>query len=338
MKAYEIQGGFGLESLSLVDRPDLGPPGPGQVIVRLRAAALNYRDLLMVKGLYNPKQPLPLIPLSDGAGEVAAVGVGVSRVKLGERVAGIFAQRWLDGEPTRETIRSTLGGPLDGTLADHILVHEDGLVSIPEHLSFEEAATLPCAGVTAWSTLMTDSALRPGDALLLQGTGGVSIFALQFAVLAGGRVIITSGSDEKLERARKLGAADTINYKTTPQWERRVRELTGGAGVDHVVEVGGAATLARSVGSVRVGGRISLIGVLSGRTSEMDVAPILMQKIRIQGIMVGSRASFEAMNRAIALHRLRPVIDRVFPFTEAKEALRHMESGAHFGKIVVSVG
>jgi NADPH:quinone reductase-like Zn-dependent oxidoreductase len=336
MKIWEIKGKFGLDSLTLTDRPEPSP-GPAQVLVKVRATSLNYRDLLTVKGLYNPKQPLPLIPLSDGVGEVEAVGSGVTRVKVGERVAGIFAQKWLGGTPNRTLLRATLGGPLDGMLAEHVLLHEDGVVSVPEHLSHEEAATLPCAAVTAWSALVTDGCLKAGDTVLVQGTGGVSIFALQFARLMGARVIVTSSSDEKLQRALQLGASDGINYKTMPNWDRRVRELTAGNGVDHIVEVGGAGTLAKSLNAVRIGGHISVIGVLSGTNTTLDVIPLLMQKVRVHGVLVGARETFEEMNRAIALHKLRPVIDRAFPFAEAREALRYMESGAHFGKIVIRI-
>ncbi len=334
MKVIEIQKKFGLESLALVERPE-PRPAAGQVLIRMRAASLNYRDLLTVKGLYNPKQPLPLVPLSDGVGEVVEVGAGVSRVKVGERVAGIFAQQWLAGTPTRAQLRSTLGGPLDGMLREYAVLHEDGVVSVPAHLSDAAAACLPCAGVTAWSALVVDGGLRAGQTVLVQGTGGVSLFALQFAALAGARVIITSSQDEKLERARQLGASAGINYRTTPDWERRVRELTDGAGVDHVVEVGGAGTLARSLAAVRVGGHVAVIGVLSGTKTSLDVVAILMQKLRVQGVLVGSRETFEDMNRAVALHQLHPVVARTFHFTEARAALEYLESGAHFGKVVL---
>jgi NADPH:quinone reductase-like Zn-dependent oxidoreductase len=334
MKAVVIQGKFGLDSLALVQRPE-PTPGPGQALIRVRTASLNFRDLMTVKGIYNPKQPLPLIPCSDGAGEVVAVGPGVSRVKPGDRVMGIFAQKWLGGTPGRAELRSTLGGPLDGMLAEQVALDEEGLVHVPGSLSNEEAATLPCAAVTAWNALMTEGGLQAGETVLIQGTGGVSLFALQFARLAGARVLVTSSSDAKLQRALQLGASDGINYKTTPDWDRRARELTGGAGVDHVVEVGGAGTLARSINAVRMNGRVSVIGVLSGTATQLDVVPILMQRVRLQGILVGPRDSFEAMNRAVALHQLRPVVDRVFPLTEAAAAFRHMESGSHFGKICI---
>jgi NADPH:quinone reductase-like Zn-dependent oxidoreductase len=289
---------------------------------------------MMVKGSYNPKLRLPCIPLSDGVGEVAEVGQGVSRVKSGERVAGIFMQKWLAGELSEDIARSALGGGGTGMLAEHVVLDEDGVVHVPEHLSDEEAATLPCAAVTAWHALITEGHLKAGVTVLTQGTGGVSIFALQFAKLTGARVIATSSSDEKLQKVLKLGAADGINYKTTPEWDKKVRELTGNVGADHVVEVGGASTLTRSLRTVRLGGRISLIGVLSG-AGEVNPLPILMKNVRVQGIFVGSREMFEAMNRAIAFHKMRPVIDRVFPFQQAPEAFRYMESAAHFGKICI---
>jgi NADPH:quinone reductase-like Zn-dependent oxidoreductase len=336
MKAYELQNSFGIDSLTLVERPQ-PRPGPGQVLVRVRACSLNYRDLMMVKGLYNPKLKLPITPLSDGAGEVAEVGEGVTRVKAGDRVAGAFMQRWVGGHLTEEGAKSALGGGGPGMLAEYAVLDGEGVVHVPAHLSHEEAATLPCAGVTAWHALVTEGQVKAGDTVLVQGTGGVSLFALQFARLHGARVIATSSSDQKLQRVRELGASDGINYKATPDWDKRARELTGGAGVDHVVEVGGAGTLERSLRAVALGGRVSLIGVLSGVKSELEIRPILMKGVRVQGIFVGSREMFEAMNRAIALHQLRPVVDRVFAFAEAKEALRHLESGAHFGKIVIRV-
>jgi NADPH:quinone reductase-like Zn-dependent oxidoreductase len=334
MKAFEIQGSFGLDHLTLVERPAT-ILAPGHVRVRLRAASLNFRDLLTVQGLYNPKQPLPLIPLSDGAGEVMQVGDGVTRVKAGDRVMPIFAQRWLAGEPTKAKLLSALGGPLDGTLVEERAFHEDGLVAVPAHLSWEEAATLTCAGVTAWSALVTHGRIKAGDTVVVLGTGGVSLFALQIAHLHGARVIVTSSSDAKLERARALGASETINYKSHPDWERKVRELTGGTGADHVVEVGGGGTFARSVRAVRVGGQISLIGVLAGNAAEVNLAPILMQNIRVQGVIVGSRETFEHFTRAVSQHQLRPVVDRVFPFAEARAGFDHMAGQGHFGKIVV---
>jgi NADPH:quinone reductase-like Zn-dependent oxidoreductase len=301
----------------------------------MRAFSLNYRDLMVVKGLYNPKQRLPLVPLSDGVGQVVAVGEGVTRVKTGDRVAGIFMQKWLSGEITEDKARSSLGAQAEGVLAEYTVLHEDGVVPVPEHLTDEEAATLPCAAVTAWHALITEGGIGPGDTVLILGTGGVSLFGLQFARLAGARVLATSSSDAKLQHVKQLGAADGINYKKTPDWDKAVRTLTGGLGVDHVVEVGGAGTLPQSLRAVRMGGRISLIGVLADGAGQVSPLPILMKNVRVQGIYVGSREMFEAMNRAITLHQIRPVVDRVFGFREVREALRHLESGAHFGKICI---
>jgi NADPH:quinone reductase-like Zn-dependent oxidoreductase len=334
VKAIAIQGSFGLDSLTLVDLPD-PTPGPGQIVVRMRAASLNFRDLMTVRGTYNPRQPLPLVPLSDGAGEVVEVGAGVTRVKKGDRVCPIFTQGWIDGDFDAQKLGTTLGGPLPGVLSELFLASEQSVVKIPAHLTDAEAATLPCAAVTAWNALFDAGRIKPGETVLVQGTGGVSIFALQFAHAAGARVIVTSSSDEKLERARALGAWELINYKTNPDWDKRALELTGGVGVDHVVEVGGAGTLPRSMRAVRMAGTVSVIGVLAGVSQELSVIPMLMKGLRLQGLMVGSRAMFEAMNRAIEARALRPVIDRVFPFAEARQALAHMESGAHFGKIVI---
>ena len=334
MRAYEIRDTFGVDALALSERPD-PKPGPGQVVVKTKAVTLNFRDLLVVKGDYSRKLPLPMTPCSDCAGEVAAIGEGVTRVKVGDRVAGIFMQTWLDGEVNEAKAKSALGAAIGGVLAESVLLHESGLVHIPAHLSFEEAATLPCAGVTAWHALIAEGGLKPGDTVLTLGSGGVSLFALQFSRLAGARVISTSGSDEKLARLCGLGASDGINYKTTVDWDKRVRELTG-AGVDHIVEVGGASTLPKSLKAVRMGGRISLIGNVAGG-GEVNPVPLLMKNVRLQGIFVGSREMFEAMNRAIAAHSLRPVVDRVFPFAEAREAMHYMESGAHLGKVCIQV-
>lgn len=333
MRVFEVSR-FGLKSLTVAERPD-PKPGPGQVLVRVRAVSLNFRDLLVVKGAYDPRMALPRVPCSDGAGEVVAVGGGVTRFKAGDRVAGIFMQNWLGGELTAARTKGALGGDIDGVLAEQVVLPEDGLVKVPEHLGFEEAATLPCAAVTAWNALIEQGRIRAGDTVLLQGTGGVSIFALQLAKMAGARAIITSSSDEKLARAKKLGADELINYKTTPDWDKRARELTGGAGVDHVVEVGGAGTLNRSFRAARVGGTISMIGVLAGAAGPVETVHILMRGLRVQGIYVGSRDMFLAMNRAIETAKMKPVIDRVFPFEQAADALRLMESGGHFGKIVI---
>jgi NADPH:quinone reductase-like Zn-dependent oxidoreductase len=336
MKAFQIQEFGGPDAVRLAELPDPAP-GPGQVLIRVRAVSLNFRDLLMSRGIYNPKLKLPALPVSDGAGEVVATGAGVSRFKPGDRVAACFMPEWVDGPPDDEKARSALGGGGVGMLAELAVLPEHGLVSIPSHLSIEEAATLPCAGVTAWNALVASGGIKPGDTVLVQGTGGVSLFALQLARLAGARVIATSSSDQKLARALELGATDGINYKTTADWDKRARELTAGKGVDKIIEVGGAGTLPRSMRAVRTGGYIALIGVLSGVSAEVNPMPILMKNIRVQGIFVGSRAMFEAMNRAITISQLHPIIDRVFEFDEAPQALKHLESGAHFGKIVIHV-
>lgn len=334
MKAVELSGGFGIDSLVFVDRPE-PEPGPGQVLVRIHAWSLNYRDLMLVKGTYAPNLKLPFVPLSDGAGEVVDVGAGVSRVKTGDRVAGCFMQKWIDGEPNETCAKSALGGAIPGVAAEYVVLEADGVVPIPSHLSYEEAATLPCAAVTAWHALIARGKLKATDTVLIQGTGGVSLFALQIARIVGARVIATSSSDEKLARVRQLGAAECINYRSVPEWGKKVRELTGGRGVDHVVEVGGAGTLGESLKAIRMGGRISLIGVLAGG-GQVDPIPILMKSVTLQGIFVGNRTMFEAMNAVITQNQLHPIIDRAFPFSDIQSAFRHMERGAHFGKIVCS--
>ena len=335
MKAYEYRQ-FGLENLAVVER-DEPRPAAHEVVVKFRAASLNYRDLLFAKGSYNPKARFPAVPLSDGAGEVVAAGEGVTRWKVGDRVCPIFMQGWLEGERSAEKARTSLGGgDLDGVLRDYGAFHENGLVRIPEHLSFEEAATLPCAAVTAWNALVQSGDLKAGNTVLTLGTGGVSIFAVQFAKMHGARVIATSSSDEKLARIRELGADETINYKKTPDWDKEVLRLTGGIGVDQVVEVGGAGTLPKSVNAARIHGLVSMIGVLASG-SGLDPTRVLMKSIRVQGILVGSRRMFEDMNHAITVNRLQPAIDRTFSFGQAREALEYLESGSHFGKIVLKI-
>jgi NADPH:quinone reductase-like Zn-dependent oxidoreductase len=333
MKTYEIGTGGGIDGLTMVERP-VPKPGQGQVVVRIRATSLNYRDLIIAKGGLG-KRERPLIPLSDGAGEVAEIGTGVTRVRVGDRVAPIFTQSWIDGDVGR-FLPTALGGEVDGVLAEYILLDEHGLVHFPDHLSFEEAATLPCAAVTAWNALVTLGQLKAGDTVLAMGTGGVSIFALQFARMMGAQVIATSSSDAKLARLRELGAYEVINYRTTPDWGKRAYKLTGG-GVDHVIEVGGAGTLANSFEAVRHGGRISLIGLLTGFGGEFNPLAVLFKSVCFQGFRVGSREMFEAMNRAIAAAQLRPVIDRTFDFGDAPQAYRHLESGTHFGKVCIRV-
>jgi NADPH:quinone reductase-like Zn-dependent oxidoreductase len=334
MRAYQIQTAAGIDGLAPIDLP-MPKPHAGEVLIRVHATSLNYRDTAVVSGRY-PGQTLPMIPLSDGAGEVVEVGESVTRVQVGDRVAGIFFQDWIAGKLTREKIKSALGGAIDGMLAEYVVLNQEGLVHLPAHLSYEEGATLPCAAVTAWQALVDRGRLSAGETVLLLGTGGVSIFALQFAKILGAKVIITSSSDEKLAQAKQLGADETINYKTFPNWDEKVYELTQQEGVDQVIEVGGAGTLEKSLRSTGVGGRISLIGVLGG-AGEVNHTQMLMKSIDVQGIYVGSRDMFEAMNRAIALHQIKPVIDHVFPFTEAPEAYRYLLSGSHFGKVVIQL-
>lgn len=325
---------FGIDSLDLAEQP-ISSPGPGEVLVRIRAVSFNYRDLMMVKGLYNPKLKLPRIPCSDGAGEVAAVGSGVTGWKAGDRVAGIFMQNWLDGPPHPQKVRGALGGDIDGMLAEYVVLAETGLVAIPAHLSFEEAATLPCAAVTAWNALAAGN-LKPGSTVLVQGTGGVSIFALQFARQMGARVLGISGSQEKLERARALGLDDALNYHETPDWDRWAVEQTGGDGVDLVVEVGGVGTLPRSLRALRMGGTIAQVGVLTGPAEPLPLPTILHKQARLRGIYVGSRRDFEQMNKAIAQSALRPIFES-FPWMQAREVLHRMEAATHFGKLVLKV-
>jgi NADPH:quinone reductase-like Zn-dependent oxidoreductase len=337
MRAWQIAS-FGVEALDRVDRAE-PLPGPGEVRVRVRAVSFNYRDLMMVKGLYNPRMALPRIPCSDGAGEVVDAGAGVTQWKPGDRVAGIFMQNWLEGPLTAAKSKGALGGDIDGMLAETVVLKDTGLVRVPEHLSFAEAATLPCAAVTAWNALKAGD-VQPGSTVLIQGTGGVSIFALQFAKMRGARVLGVSSSDEKLERARGLGPGagldEGLNYREQPEWERWAAEQTGGEGVDLVVEVGGAGTLARSLKAIRTGGTVAQVGVLAQSTAPLPIPLILHKMARVQGIYVGSRADFEEMNRAVGLSQLKPVVE-TFGWGETREVLKRMESGGHFGKMVVSV-
>lgn len=337
MKAYEIHE-FGIDNLRLVDR-DEPSPAVGEVLVRFHAASLNYRDFMVVSGTYNPKMALPAVPFSDGAGEIAAIGEGVTKWKVGDRITPIFAQGWLDGETSEEKRRTSLGAGAqwNGVLREFGTFSQESVVRIPEHLSYEEAATLPCAAVTAWNALTVSGRIKAGETVVTLGTGGVSIFALQIAKLSGARVIITSSSDEKLERAKQLGADETVNYRTQEDWDKAVLELTGRRGADHVIEVGGLGTLARSLNAVRMGGHVAMIGALSG-SGQFSPVSIFMKAVRLQGVFVGSRHIFEEMNRAIALAMLRPVVDRTFEFDEVRDALQYMVSGSHFGKIVVKIG
>ncbi len=334
MKVYEIRSADGIGALHLAERA-MPKPGPGEALVRLRANSINYRDLQIILNPVARGIAYPRIPNSDGAGEVIEVGPGVTRWKAGDRVAGTFFQRWSAGGITPEAMASALGGAIDGVLCEYALLREDGLVAIPAHLSYEEAATLPCAGLTAWHIVVGLGQVKAGDTVLILGTGGVSLFALGFARLHGARAIVTSSSDEKLARARELGAWQTVNYRAKPEWQKEVLDMTGGRGVDLVAEVGGAGTLERSIQAVRVGGKIGLVGVLTGGT--IDPVNVMRKSIQLRGIYVGSRAMFEDMNRALSAHEFRPVIDARFGFDEARAAYHDMRGAGHFGKIVVSI-
>ncbi len=337
MKVFQVEDAWTRQNLRLSSRPD-PRPGPGEVRVAMRATALNYRDLLVPQRGYGARQQaLPLIMLSDGAGIVDAVGVGVSTLTPGDRVCPLFFQSWPGGPANGERLSRSLGCELDGTMAEYRVFQETGVARIPEHLDDAQAATLPTAALTAWRALISEGQIRPGATVLVQGTGGVSLFALQFAKLAGCTVIVTSSSDDKLARARALGADATINYRTLPEWGRRAREIAGGEGVDHVIEVGGEQTLPQALRAIRPGGTISLIGVLSGGRMDVSLGLVVTRQVRLQGIAVGSRDDFLDMTAAIARHAMQPVVDRVFPFAALHEALDYLASGQHFGKICLSV-
>lgn len=332
MKVWQVAREWSIDGMELAEQPE-PVPGPGQVTVKLRAASLNYRDLLTVQGKGGVTR-LPLIPFSDGAGEIVGVGDGVRRVEVGDRVCPMFFQSWIDGKVSADNRRHALGGTRPGVLQEFMLLDAEGVTKIPSHLSFPEAATLPCAALTAWRALFDAANLGPGETVLVQGTGGVSIFALQFAKLAGAAVIVTSSSDEKLERARALGADHTINYRAVPEWGKAAAEWVGG-GVDHVVEVGGKDTFAQSLEAARVGGTVLVIGVLSGFAQQIAIPTLFGKNLHVIGLSVGSRRMFESMSVAIARNKMKPVIDRVFGFDAVPDALRLMQQGGHFGKIVV---
>jgi NADPH:quinone reductase-like Zn-dependent oxidoreductase len=334
VKALVVENGFGLEHVRAAEVPT-PQPGAGEVLVRVRAASLNYRDLLIAKGSYNPKLNFPRVLGSDCAGEVVALGAGASRWAVGDRVAPCFFTNWDDGPIPPDAGKGTYGSDREGVFAEFVSVREGALVRVPDHLSYEEAATLPCAAVTAWNALVT-AEVGPGSSVLLQGTGGVSLFGLQFAKALGARAFITSGSDEKLARALALGADAGTNYRTNADWDKWARQQSGGAGTDVVLEVGGAGTLERSLRAVRTGGHVALIGVLAGGAA-FNPMLVLMKAVRVQGVFVGSRAHFEALNAVLAKQCARPVIDRAFALSEGAAALRHMEAGSHFGKVVLTV-
>ena len=337
MRIVELQNAFGIDHLKHGSRPIPSVDSPHQVLIRMKAASLNYRDYLMVQGQYNPRQRLPLIPVSDGVGIVEAIGTRVTRAKVGGRVNPTFAQGWLHGVASNQFRHITLGGPLDGTLSEYMLLHEDGLVMVPEYLSDTEAATLPCAAVTAWNAIIEQGHIQPGDTVVIQGTGGVALFALQFAKRAGAFVYQLSKSDQKLERAKQLGADVGVNYITTPDWGKTIRNHTGG-GADFILELGGASTLQQSIRAIRPGGCIAMIGVLGGPKAELLLPLVVMQNIRLQGVTVGSRTLHETMLRAMRQHQIHPIVDQVFPFDQTPEAFYYMASGQHFGKICIEIG
>lgn len=334
--AWILDGGFGIDRLQLGAVP-VPPVGAGEVGLRVRAVALNYRDLLMLRGQYDPRQPLPLVPCSDACCEVVAVGDGVDGIAVGDRVLPAFAAGWRDGRPTRAAVRTTLGGPRQGTLRGAMVLPAADVVRAPAHLTDAEAATLPCAGVTAWRALAVEARVGPGDTVLTLGTGGVSLFAVQIGRMLGARVLLTTSSDARQAFAEALGAEATVNRHTVADWGRWAREAAGGDGVDCVVELGGGGTLDQSLRAVRPGGTIALIGVLDGATTTLALTRVLMQGVRVQGVLVGSRADLVDLTRALAAHpSVRPVVDRVVPFDDAPAAFAHLAAQAHVGKVVIA--
>jgi len=338
MRAMVLTSPIGTDGMELTNLPD-PVAGPGEVLVRMRAASLNFRDSLILKGGYRSQQKQEnLIPLSDGAGEVAAVGEGVGEFETGDRVIAMFCQDWIAGEPDQNTIESHYGRDQDGMLAELKVFKGHQLVKTPDNLTDVEAAALPCAALTAWSAIVTEGHTKPGDLILTQGTGGVSLFALQFAKMAGARVIVTSSSDEKLARAQDMGADDTINYRSDENWGKTALALSGGRGVDNVVELGGTETLKQSLIAVRPGGTLSMIGVLSGATFGNALLPfVVSRKVRMQGVTVGSREHMLEMLRAMEMQNISPVVDKVFSLEDSAEAFRHLDSGVHFGKVCVKI-
>lgn len=337
MRAWKLTGGFGVDNLSCdkVDEP--GSLSSIEVRVKIHACSLNYRDVMVIRGHYNPEQRLPLIPLSDGAGEVVEIGSEVTAFRVGDRVCSTFSQKWCHGIVSDVALKSTLGSPLDGVLCESRVLSDEGLIKFPEYLSYEEAATLPVAAVTAFNALAYQASISPGGSVLIEGTGGVSLFALQFAQIFGLEAIVLSSSNQKLARAREIAPCQTINYRENPNWSEAVRKLTNGQGVDTVIEVGGAQTISKAIASTKKGGVVCVIGVLTGVQKAIDLRPLLMNNIRLQGIIVGSNAVFAAMNRVFEHSRCKPVVDRVFDFADAPAALSYLESQAHFGKVCIKI-
>lgn len=336
MRVFQIEGDWGMDHLKLSTRPE-PKAGPGQVVVKMTASSLNYRDLVVPnRGYGNHTGTLPLIPVSDGVGVVSAIAPGVTRVAVGDRVCPTFFQNWISGEPDLERLTRSLGGPIDGTMTDYMCLPEDGVTKVPAHLSDLEAATLPCAALTAWSALVTCGNIRPGDRVLVQGCGGVALFAVAFAKLLGAHVTVISSSEERLERVKQLGADAGINYRGTPEWAKATRDITAGRGYDLILELGGEKTLPQSLRCIRPGGTVAMIGILSGSAMATSLGLIITRQVRLQGVTVGHRDGFEAMVRAIDQHRLKPVVDRVFPFEELKEAMAYLQTGAQFGKVCLA--
>lgn len=338
MKAVILKKATGADALTYTDMPE-PELGECDVMVRMRAAALNWRDLLIFKGGYRSQQKMDnLVPLTDGAGEVVQVGKSVTRWKVGDRVIANFCPNWIGGKPSKEALSSPDGKTRNGMLCELKTFREHELVRTPDHLTNEEAAAIPCAGITAWNALITLGQLRPGDVLLTQGTGGVSLFALQIAKMVGAEIIVTSSTDEKLERAKELGADHTVNYSTTPEWSADALKITNGRGVDHVMELGGTQTLKQSLMSVCPGGTINMIGVLSGaKFGDLLLPFVVSRQVRLQGVTVGSRQDLEALCKAMTVHQMHPVIDSSFPMEKTLDAVRHLESGKHYGKVCISI-
>ena len=336
MRVFQIEGDWGMDHLKLSTRPE-PKDGPGQVLVKMMASSLNYRDLVVPnRGYGNHTGTLPLIPVSDGVGVVSAIAPGVTRVAVGDRVCPTFFQNWISGEPDLERLTRSLGGPIDGTMTDIMCLPEEGVIKVPAHLSDLEAATLPCAALTAWSALVTCGNIRPGDRVLVQGCGGVALFAVAFAKLLGAHVTVISSSEERLERVKQLGADAGINYRSTPEWAKATRDITAGGGYDLILELGGEKTLPQSLRCIRPGGTVAMIGILSGSAMATSLGLIITRQVRLQGVTVGHRDGFEAMLRAIDQHRLKPVVDRVFQFEELKEAMAYLQTGAQFGKVCLA--
>lgn len=336
MRVFQIENDWGMHNLKIGQRPR-PTAGPGQVLVQMKASSLNYRDLVVPeRGYGSYTGTLPLIPISDGVGIVCEVGPGVSRVAVGDRVCPTYFQSWTSGEPDLERLTQSLGGPIDGTMTEIMCLSEQGVVKVPPHLTDAQAASLPCAALTAWSALTTGSTIKSGDRVLIQGCGGVALFAVQFAKLLGAHVTVITSSEERMDRVRQLGADAVINYRLVPEWAKSTRDITQGRGYDLIVELGGEKTLPQSLRCIRPGGTIAMIGILSGNSITTPLGLIITRQVRLQGVTVGHRDGFEAMLRAIEQHKVQPVVDRTFAFEDLKEAMAYLKSGAQFGKVCIA--